>query len=205
MLLTQQIISCPLVGERPWNLVVKIEYLRFKEAFNSKACVNFRHRWFMFTLPRKRIHIYAVLYLWHLTNLSDVIKAELLQLNHAQFICMRNFVNKKVGNPFITSVLKVDMYNILILVNSISNLCINKMFLQINWVRKNTYLQYFSFNYSTNFLILSSWKRKETPDWSETVFFSQFASWIRNHNEYSLKKIVDLEFEISKTIWWIPY
>jgi hypothetical protein len=26
-------------------------------------------------------------------------KAELLQLNHHPYICMRNFQNKKVGNP----------------------------------------------------------------------------------------------------------
>ena len=26
-------------------------------------------------------------------------KAELLQLNHTPFICMGNFINKKVGNP----------------------------------------------------------------------------------------------------------
>ena len=34
---------------------------------------------------------------------------------------------------------------------------------------------------------------------------SQFGSWKRNHNKYSLKKFVDSEFEIGETIWWICY
>ena len=33
------------------------------------------------------------------------------------------------------------------------------------------------------FLILNSWKRKQTSYWSKKVF-SQFASWKRNHNKY---------------------
>ena len=36
-------------------------------------------------------------------------------------------------------------------------------------------------------------------------FFSQFASWKKNHNKYSLKFFVDSEFEIGETIWWIRY
>ena len=35
------------------------------------------------------------------------------------------------------------------------------------------------------------------------LVFSQFASWKRNHNKNSLKKFVDLKFEIGGTIWWI--
>ena len=35
------------------------------------------------------------------------------------------------------------------------------------------------------------------------IFFSQFDSWKRNQNKYSLKKFVDSEFEICETIWWI--
>ena len=34
-------------------------------------------------------------------------------------------------------------------------------------------------------------------------FFSQFVSWNRNYNKYSLNKFVDSEFEIGKNIWWI--
>jgi hypothetical protein len=49
---------------------------------------------------------------------------------------------------------------------------------------------------------LSSWKRKQTSHWFKTSVFSQFASWKRNHNEYSLKKFVDSEFEIGESIWW---
>ena len=39
------------------------------------------------------------------------------------------------------------------------------------------------------FLSLSNWKGKQTSYWSKTDFFSssQFASWKRNHNKYSLK------------------
>ena len=37
---------------------------------------------------------------------------------------------------------------------------------------------------------------------SKQVFFSQFDSWKRNHNKHSLKKFVDLEFEIGESIWW---
>ena len=33
-------------------------------------------------------------------------------------------------------------------------------------------------------------------------FCSQFASWKRNHDKYSLEKFVDSEFEIGETIWW---
>ena len=33
--------------------------------------------------------------------------------------------------------------------------------------------------------------------------FSQFASWKRNQNRYHLKKIIDSEFDIDETIWWI--
>ena len=47
------------------------------------------------------------------------------------------------------------------------------------------------------FLSLGSWKRKQTSYWSKVVFFSQFVSWKRNHNKYSLKKFVDSEFEIG--------
>ena len=36
-------------------------------------------------------------------------------------------------------------------------------------------------------------------------FFSQFASWKRKNNKYSLKNFVDMEFEIGETIWWIRY
>ena len=34
------------------------------------------------------------------------------------------------------------------------------------------------------FLGLSSWKRKQISYWSQNSFFSQFASWKRNHNKY---------------------
>ena len=55
------------------------------------------------------------------------------------------------------------------------------------------------------FLSLGSWKRKQISYCSKTVFFSQFVLWKRNHNKYSLKKIVESEFEIGETIWWIRY
>ena len=35
--------------------------------------------------------------------------------------------------------------------------------------------------------------------------FSQFASWTRDHQKYSLKQLVDSEFEIGETIRWISY
>ena len=48
---------------------------------------------------------------------------------------------------------------------------------------------------------LSSWKRKQIS--FQNSFFSQFASWKRNHGKYSLKKnIVESEFEIRVNIWW---
>ena len=53
------------------------------------------------------------------------------------------------------------------------------------------------------FLSLSS--RRQTSYWSKAGYFSQLASWKRNHKEYSLKKIVDLEFEIGETIWWTQH
>ena len=54
------------------------------------------------------------------------------------------------------------------------------------------------------FLSSSRWKRKQISYQSKTVFFSQFASWNRNRNKYSLEKIVDSKFEmIGEIIWWI--
>ena len=52
------------------------------------------------------------------------------------------------------------------------------------------------------FLSLSSWKRKQTSYWSQTVFFPQFTSWKNINKKYSLKTFVYLEFEIGETIWW---
>ena len=36
-------------------------------------------------------------------------------------------------------------------------------------------------------------------------FFSQITSWKRNNDKYSLKELIDSEFEIGETIWWICY
>ena len=55
------------------------------------------------------------------------------------------------------------------------------------------------------FLSLSSWKRKQICYWSKIVFFSQIASWKRNDNKYAFKELVDSEFDIGETIWWICY
>ena len=45
------------------------------------------------------------------------------------------------------------------------------------------------------------WKLcKQTSYWSKTVFFSQFASWKRNRNKNTLKKLVNSDFEIGETI-----
>ena len=51
-------------------------------------------------------------------------------------------------------------------------------------------------------LSLSSWKRKQTFYWFKTRwFFSQFASWKRNHNKYLLKKFQEIRrFRIRD--WW---
>ena len=36
-------------------------------------------------------------------------------------------------------------------------------------------------------------------------FFSQIASWKRSHDKYSIKELIDSEFKIGETIWWICY
>ena len=46
------------------------------------------------------------------------------------------------------------------------------------------------------FLSLTTWKKLLIG--SKQFFYSQFDSWKRNHNKYSLKKFVDSEFEIGE-------
>ena len=59
-------------------------------------------------------------------------------------------------------------------------------------------------NFSTNFSKFEQLKKKKKIlELILDSFFSQFASWKRNHNKNLLKKFVDLKFEIGGTIWWI--
>ena len=52
--------------------------------------------------------------------------------------------------------------------------------------------------FSTNFPKFEQLKKKKALLLVQV--FSQFATWKRNHSKSSLKKIVDLEFEIGETI-----
>ena len=47
-------------------------------------------------------------------------------------------------------------------------------------------------------LSLSSWKRKQIYYWSKTSFFSQFASWKRNQNKNTLKKLVNSDLSSNE-------
>ena len=62
--------------------------------------------------------------------------------------------------------------------------------------------QFVSQIFSTNFSQFEQLKKKTIFYWSKTVFFSQFASWKRNHNKYSLK---NGKFRIRGwwNFWWI--
>ena len=46
------------------------------------------------------------------------------------------------------------------------------------------------------------WAENENSYGYKTGFFSQFPSWKRHYNKYSLKNILDSEFELGETIWW---
>ena len=69
------------------------------------------------------------------------------------------------------------------------------------------FVWYFCTLFWDDITIICWWKlSKQTFYWSKTVFFSQFVSWKRNHNKYSLKKIdylmnLLIAMKCKKGIW----